>query len=93
MEEITELIERIVRDRFPDVAIQSVGVVKDTDYDDETVFRVTVVVDHKGILDAQKSAGLVRHIRHKLLDREEHTFPIVAFVSKGEAARMKTAAA
>lgn len=94
MEKIEALVDRVVRERFKGVPIQSVRVVKDTDYEDEAVFRVTVVFDQKGPLDAQRSAGLVRHLRHALIDElEESTFPIVAFVSKSEAAGMGTEAA
>jgi hypothetical protein len=94
MDEIQKLIDRVVRERFKDIAIQSVTAVRDTDYEDENVFRVTVVFDHKGPLDAQKSAGLVRHLRHALIgELKESTFPIVAFVSKSDAARMGTEAA
>jgi hypothetical protein len=94
MDKIEALIDRVVRGRFSDVVIQSVTASKDTDYEDEVVIRVTVVFDHKGPLDAQKSAGLVRHLRHALIgELEESTFPIVTFVSKSEAARMGTAAA
>ena len=93
MDEIQALIDRVVRDRFKDVAIQSVTVSKEMDYDDDAVFRVTIVFDHKGPLDARKTAGLVRHLRHELLERKESAFPIVAFVSKSDAARMGTEAA
>jgi hypothetical protein len=92
-DDIAHLIEDVVRERFADVNIQSVLVVKDTDYQDEAVFRVTVVFDHDGPLDSRKTAGLVRHIRHRLLERQESTFPIVTFVSKSDAARMSPAAA
>jgi hypothetical protein len=94
MDKIKTLIEGVVRDRFQGVAIQSVTVVKDTDYQDDVIFRVTVVIDQRGPLDARKTAGLVRHLRHKLIDElDEHTFPIVAYVSKSDAARMGTEAA
>ena len=93
MDEIKTIIERVVRERLADGNIQDVTVVRETDYQDESVFRVTVIFDHKGPLDPHKTAGLVRHIRHALLDIEESTFPIVAFVSKAEAAGMRPAAA
>ncbi len=94
MDEIQKLIDRVVRERFKDYAIQSVTAVRDTDFEDENVFRVTVVFDHKGPLDARKSAGLVRHLRHALIgELQESTFPIVAFISKSDAARMRTEAA
>ena len=93
MDEIKTIIERVVRERLADGNIQDVTVVRETDYQDEAVFRVTVVFYREGPLDPYKTAGLVRHIRHALLDREESTFPIVAFVSKAEAAGMRPAAA
>jgi len=94
VEEVEALIDRVVRERFKDVAIQSVAVSKDTDYEDQAVFRVTVIFDKRGPLDAHKTAGIVRHLRHSLLDElQESTFPIVAFVSKSDAARMGTEAA
>ncbi len=93
MDKIAKLIERVVRERFADVDIQSVTVAKDINYEDDDVFRVTIVFDHKGPLDAQKTAGLVRHLRHELLEMKETTFPIVAFISKSDAARMGTEAA
>lgn len=94
MDEVRKLIDRVVRERFKDVVIHTVNVIRDTDYEDETVFRVTIVFEHKGPLDAQKTAGIVRHLRHKLIDElDESTFPIVAFVSKSDAAGMGTEAA
>ena len=75
MDEIAQLIERIVRERLDGGVIQSVSVVRDTDHHDETVFRVTVVFDQKGSLDAHKTVGLARHIRHELLKQNESTFP------------------
>ncbi len=94
MDKIQTVIDRVVRERFKDYAIQSVTAVKDTDYEDEAVFRVTVVYDHKGLLDPHTSAGLVRHLRHALIgELQESTFPIVAFVSKSDAARTGAEAA
>jgi hypothetical protein len=94
MDEVQKLFDRVVRERFKDYAIQSVTAVRDTDYEDDDVFRVTVVFDHKGPLDPHKSAGLVRHLRHALMaELQDNTFPIVAFVSKSDAARMGTEAA
>ena len=93
MDEVADLIERVVRERFSGVTIQSVTVMKDADDDDDAVFLVTVVFDQKGPLDPQKTAGLARHVRHKLLERKENAFPIISFVSKSDAARVGAAAA
>ncbi|MDO8297102.1 MAG: hypothetical protein Q7T19_11775 [Caulobacter sp.] len=91
--EIVELIERTVREQFAGVKIESVGVSEDTDYDGEMVYRVRVVFDQKGPLDSHKTSAIARHLRHKLVARQENAFPIVAFVSKSDAMGQKAAAA
>jgi hypothetical protein len=93
MDEITQLIERVVRERLKEVTIDNVTVSKEVDYEDGQVFRVTIVFDQKSPLDPRKTVGLVRHLRHQLRERHEETFPILAFVSKSDAARMGTEAA
>jgi len=92
MNDILGIIERTVRERFGDGLISSVRVVRETDHDGDDVFRVTVVFDSKSPLDAHKTSGIVRHIRHRLIERDEHTFPIVAFVSKADAGKNAAAA-
>jgi hypothetical protein len=93
MDEIAALIDRIVRERFKDVNIDRVTVVRDTDHEDDDIFRVMVVFDQRGPLDAHKSAGLARHLRHALLERKERAFPIVSFVSRSDAKRLAPEAA
>lgn len=79
------IIERTVRERFGDALVSSVRVVRETDHDGDEIFRVTVVFDGDRPLDAHKTSSIVRHIRHKLIERDENTFPIFAFVSKADA--------
>jgi hypothetical protein len=91
---ISDIIEGIVRKQFADTPILAVRVSQDTDYDGDAVFRVTVIVDDGAApLDAHKTSGIARHIRHKLLAKREDTFPILAFISKSDAKRMETEAA
>lgn len=90
--DILSLIERTVRERFGDAVIHSVNVTRDADNDGDAVFRVTVVFDSKTPLDAHKTSGIVRHTRHKLIEREEFAFPIFDFVSKAEAGKVTAAA-
>jgi hypothetical protein len=86
-EQIDSIIEAVVRDRFADVQIESVSINPETDYDGDLVFRVTVVFDSEaGRLDAHKTAGITRHIRHRLLAEKEDAFPILTFMSKRDAA-------
>ena len=91
--EIVDLIDKTVRERFAGVDIESVSVDEDVDFDGGTVFRVRVVFNHKGPLDAHKTSGIVRHLRHRLVAEKEDAFPIVAFVSKSDAAGRKAEAA
>jgi len=88
-----KLIEAVVRQHFTDAVIDSVSVEKETEYEDETVFRVTVVFQGKGTLDAGKTSGITRHVRHALLEEKEDRFPIFSFVSRSDAAGIKTATA
>jgi hypothetical protein len=92
--EIAEIIESVIRERLTGVDIDRVQINEETDYDGDAVFRIMVVFDNKKApLDSQKTSGIVRHIRHKLLERQETAFPIFAFVSKSDAAGIKTEAA
>ncbi len=91
--EITELIERVVRERFADAAIEDVSIAEEADSDGDAIFRVTVVFGNKGPLDASKTSGIARHIRHALLGRQDNTFPIFSFVSKSDWAGHNPAAA
>jgi hypothetical protein len=91
--DITTLIESIIRERFSEAAIDHVEIAEEKDFDGDPILRVVVVYDGKHILDAKKTSGLVRHIRHKLVASRESVFPILSFMSKSEAAEMKAAAA
>jgi len=88
-----KLIESVVRKHFADAVIDSVRVEKEAEYEDDTVFRVTVIFQGKGTLDAGKTSGITRHVRHALLEKREDRFPIFSFVSRADAAGMKPAAA
>lgn len=91
--EVAALIEATVRERFTGIEIESVSVTEDVDFDGGAVLRVRVVFNHRGPLDAGRTSGIVRHLRHRLLEQHEEAFPIVAFMSKSDAAGMKAEAA
>jgi hypothetical protein len=84
MNDILGIIEATVRERFGPL-ISSVKVTREIDSDGDGIFKVTVVFDGDAPLDAHKTSGIVRHTRHKLMARDEHSFPIFAFVSKADA--------
>ena len=83
---IHEIIERVVRERLSGVEIVAVKVSDDEDYEGDRIFRVMVVFDpSKGKLDAQKTAGLARHIRSRLQSENAFSHPIFRFVSRKDA--------
>ena len=90
---IRKLIESTVRDRFGTEAIDSVRVTEDVDDEGDHLYRVTVVLAGEGLLDAQKTAGLVRHLRHGLRRLQADSFPLVSFVSKSDATSLTSDAA
>lgn len=91
---IKSIIDKTVRDRLGEAAIHSVNIIEDVDFDGQPVFRVTVIFEAKrGKLDAEKTSGITRHIRHKLLEIDESKFPFFRFVSTSDAKALTAAAA
>lgn len=91
---IKTVIENVVRERFAGSAIEDVRIFEDVDFEGQPVLRVTVIFEPKrGKLDAEKTSGITRHIRHKLLEMNEEKFPFFRFVSKADAKALKAAAA
>lgn len=83
---VKEAIRRVAAERLSDARIVSVEVREDTDFDGDPIFVVTLVVDaaeHR--LDRRRVSGLVRHIRSKLAEINEYSFPLVSFISKSDA--------
>lgn len=92
--DIKQIIESVVRERLSDARILNVEIEEDEDYDGDIVYRVMVVYDHEnGLVDAQKAAGLARHTRSRLGERNVFNFPIFRFVSQSDAKKLKAAAA
>ncbi|USA39644.1 hypothetical protein NCF86_00320 [Pelagerythrobacter marinus] len=84
--DINSTIEKLVRERLADVSVEEVRITRDQDDDGECVYRVMIVYDaSKAGLKAEKTASLARHIRHKLLDMHDHSFPFFRFVSTRDA--------
>lgn len=91
---VQDAIERVVRKQLSDAQIDSVTVRQDVDHDGDEILRVFVIFDaRKGQLDPDKTVSMVRHVREELHKLEESRFPIISYVSKSDAKRMKSAAA
>lgn len=94
MAALDELVGEVVRERLKDVKIESVTVERDVDSAGEQILRVTVVFDSRSKkLDADKMLGMSRHLKSRLTQDEAGLFPMFRFVSKGDAAKLKHAAA
>lgn len=87
------VIEQVVRSRFSDDVIQSVKVEETQDHDGDDVFVVNVVFSGAGPLDEKKTSSIIRYIRRELRELGDERFPIISFMSEGDAARMRPEAA
>ena len=91
---LEDIITEIVKERFSDAVINSIEVQADQDSDGDPILRVTVVFDSEiSTLEARKLSGLTRHVRPKIMSREDAAFPVFRFVSKRENDRIRHEAA
>lgn len=91
---ISDMVRRLLHDRFDDVEIVSVDVRPDVDADGDRVLFITVVFDGKRKqLDSQKTSGLARHLLPEMQEAGENGFPIFSFIAKSELAKVKPDAA
>jgi hypothetical protein len=89
------VIEGVVRERFSGSVIDLVDVRPDEDSDGDRIFRVTVVFDgaNGAGIDPGKVPGLVRLIRSSLEGEAADRFPLVRFISRHDAVKLKLASA
>lgn len=88
---VQKVVETVVKERFPDDVIRLVTAVKDVDSDGDPVLRVTVVFDSRhGLLDSDRMAGLVRHLRTRLAGADADLFPVVSYIALEEAAKLRS---
>lgn len=89
--EIEAIIKDVALNQFSEDAIESVTVEEGTDFDGDPVFNVTVVLKSTRGFDAHKASGFARHIRPRLMERDQYRFPLVRFMSKADADRLAAA--
>lgn len=93
-ESLEKIISAVVRAQLPDAEIEGIQVERDEDSDGDPILRVKVIVtSDMSALDPGKMAGLIRHLRPRLLEAKESSFPIFRFVSKPENDRLAHEAA
>ncbi|MBP7001427.1 hypothetical protein [Amaricoccus sp.] len=85
--EIRRLASEVIAEQFEGVDIVSVTMEETEDEAGDGILAFRIVFDSRtDKLDPKRVAGLIRHLRSRLHDVAEERFPVVAFVSKAEAA-------
>jgi len=90
--ELKALLQDVISDRLPGASITDVEVERDVDTDGDEVLEITVIFEASSDLDAERVAGLVRHLRPRLREHGENGFPVMSFISQKEARRRRVAA-
>jgi hypothetical protein len=91
---LEQVISDIVKERFADAVVDSIVVEPDLDSDGDPVLWITVVFASEiAELESHRLAGLVRHVRPRLIEQKEAGFPIFRFMSKRDNDRLKREAA
>ncbi len=75
------LVDRALRDQFPDAAVSQVIVEPDIDSDGARILRITVVLEDINLLLGKESlVSFVRHLRGRLAEADRDEFPLLSFV-------------
>lgn len=90
---LSTVIENVVRSRFGQGVIESVGIKEAKDFDGDPIFVVDVIFTGKGPLDDEKTSSVIRYIRRELRAHSDERFPVISFTSQPDAAGMSAEAA
>lgn len=85
-------VEKVVREAFPDGAIDAVQLEDDWDEDGEPIIWVTVVFRSGSVLDVRKRMALISNIRPVLAEQGTSAFPVVSYRSKSDHDKLSAAA-
>lgn len=73
---------------FKSFRILNVNVERDTDFDGDDILKIEIVFEGTPKdLDARKVSGAVRNVRPKLFALGEKAFPLLSFITQGDARR------
>lgn len=87
------LVEEVLHERFEGVEIHSIGVVRDTDEDGDSILRLKVVFDgEKKTLDSRRASSVVRHMLARFAEAGEYAFPVISYIAKSDLRKSGTAA-
>lgn len=84
------IVRELLTEMFPDAYVDKVVVKSTFDSDGDPVLDITVVLEEgRSPLDKEKLLGFVRHLKTRLLAAKCKEFPLLSFVSRREANRLK----
>ena len=83
----------VLSERMRGTRIVSVQAEHDLDADGDDVLNVTVVIESASKLDASNLASIVRHVRPRLGEVGENSFPMMSFVTQSDARKLGLEAA
>ena len=90
-EEVKNITEQQFRSSLPEVELVKVVVTPDEDWVGDEILNIIIVLDTKKkrqTLDSSKTIELRRRVRSRLVEKEDHRFPIIDFVLKSEAGQL-----
>ncbi|MGC8469501.1 MAG: hypothetical protein ACP5NI_06305 [Acetobacteraceae bacterium] len=77
----------VFKEQFPGVRVDRIVALKHTDGDGDNVVKIYIVLnDEEAPLDRASLVGFVRHLRSHLAD---DAFPVLSYVAKNEADKLK----
>ena len=84
------IIESVVREHFGGRGVRDVWVQPFDDYDGGDSLRVTVVLDPATAkkLDGETALRLIRTLRERLEEMDDHRFPVVEYATRDEIERL-----
>ena len=91
---IKAIIESVVDDQFPGGEVESIRIRPDTDFEGEPILAIDLIISDTGeALDSKRAISLARHLRSKLAEVGETRFPLLSFISKADAGKLRPEAA
>ena len=85
--EAENIVRTVFEEQFPNTNVDRVIARSDLDSDGDRVLRIYVVLNGDGAqLDRQTLVGFVRHLKSRLTDE---AFPLLSFVARNEADKLK----
>lgn len=95
MDDMREIVERVLRTRFPKVQVFAVNLreIEDEDDDREGVEVQIIFEAKKGDFDPEMIPAFLDEVMEAWNEAEEFKFPIVSFIAKSDLGKKKTATA